>query len=226
MTDKTTLLGRRELCAAGLGAAAFGVAAAGAHAAENAEDTEPKLKSRFLFEMEAELEPQQDIGDRQIYIVKSGIIRGPRINGIVLPGGGDWATRRPDGSTMLDVRATMKMMTATFLTMLSYVVIGLAVLVIVRLPEALWVAPLVFTGLFLSGWATIRVLERQAVLRRGFAVLATLVNLKREVVRLRDERERLRARLLEIVDRFIDPDLERVVSPDEQGGDTDTHNNG
>lgn len=105
MTDDKLVLGRRELCAAGLGVAALGVAATGAHAAE---DAEPTLKSRFLFEMEAELEPVQDIGERQIYIAKTGIIRGPRINGTVLPGGGDWATRRSDGSTMLDVRATMK----------------------------------------------------------------------------------------------------------------------
>ena len=105
MTDKNAVFGRRELCTAGLGVAALGVAATGAYAAEAAE---PTLKSRFLFEMEAELEPPQDVGDRQIYIVKSGVIRGPRINGTVLPGGGDWAKRQPDGSTMLDVRGTFK----------------------------------------------------------------------------------------------------------------------
>ncbi len=105
MTDDKLVLGRREWCAAGLGAAAFGVAASNAYAAEEAE---PQLKSRFLFEMEAELEPVQDVGDRQIHIAKSGVIRGPRINGTVLPGGGDWATKRSDGSTLLDVRATAK----------------------------------------------------------------------------------------------------------------------
>lgn len=104
MKNEQSLLGRREWCAAGLGAAALGIGAA-AHAVE---DGEPKLQSRFLFEMEAELEPPQDVGDRQIYIVKSGVIRGPRINGTVLSGGGDWAKRRPDGSTMLDVRGTIK----------------------------------------------------------------------------------------------------------------------
>lgn len=104
MTNEQSLLGRREWCAAGLGAAALGAGFA-AHAQE---DAEPKLQSRFLFEMEAELEPPQDVGDRQIYIVKSGVIRGPRINGTVLPGGGDWAKRRPDGTTLLDVRGTFK----------------------------------------------------------------------------------------------------------------------
>jgi hypothetical protein len=105
MMDKTKLLRRRDWCAAGLGAAAIGVTAVGASAAEV---EEPTLKSQFLFEMEAELEPPEDIGDRQIYIAKSGVIRGPRINATLLPGGGDWAKRRPDGSTMLDVRGTMK----------------------------------------------------------------------------------------------------------------------
>lgn len=105
MTDKTTLLGRRELCAAALGTAALGAAAIGASAAD---ESEPTLKSRFLFEMEAELEPPQDIGDRKIYIAKSGVVRGPRINGTLLAGGGDWSVRRSDGSTMLDVRGTLK----------------------------------------------------------------------------------------------------------------------
>jgi 1-acyl-sn-glycerol-3-phosphate acyltransferase len=115
-----------------------------------------------------------------------------------------------------DVRATTKMITATGLTLLSYLLIGVGVLFVVKLPAYLWVAPLVFFGLLLSGWATIRVLERQAVLRRGLGVLFTLVNLKREVERLQGERERLRARLLETVDRFIDPELERVVAAEEQ----------
>ncbi len=105
MLGKTKLLDRRQWCAAGLGVAAMGASVVSASAAEG---EEPTLKSQFLFEMEAELEPPEDIGDRQIYIAKSGVIRGPRINATLLPGGGDWAKRRSDGSTMLDVRGTMK----------------------------------------------------------------------------------------------------------------------
>jgi len=105
MTDEQALIGRRELWGAGFGAAALGLVASSAQAADEAE---PQLKSRFLFEMEAELEPVQDVGDRQIYIAKSGAIRGPRINATVLPGGGDWSTKRRDGTTLLDVRATAK----------------------------------------------------------------------------------------------------------------------
>jgi len=105
MIDKNALFGRRELCAAGLSAAAIGIASAGAQAADG---DEPSLKSRFLFEMEAELEPPQDIGNRRIFVAKSGVVRGPRINGTLLPGGGDWSMRRADGTTMLDVRGTLK----------------------------------------------------------------------------------------------------------------------
>jgi hypothetical protein len=72
---------------------------------------EPKLE--HLFDMHADLEPPQLIGEapagtRQIYIVKSGYLDGPRLRGELLPGGGDWATIRPDGTVQLDVRATLK----------------------------------------------------------------------------------------------------------------------
>jgi 1-acyl-sn-glycerol-3-phosphate acyltransferase len=115
-----------------------------------------------------------------------------------------------------DVVATTKMISVTLLTLLSYAVIGGLILLAVKLPAALWLAPMVFGLLLASGWATIRVLERQSTLRRGLSVLVTLVNLRREVGRLRDERERLRAVLLDMVDRFLDADLERIVPPEEQ----------
>lgn len=72
---------------------------------------EPKLE--HLYDMHADLDAPQGIpggpmGERQIFIVKGGMLEGPRIKGTVLPGGGDWATRRPDGVIQLDVRATLK----------------------------------------------------------------------------------------------------------------------
>lgn len=115
-----------------------------------------------------------------------------------------------------DVKATTKMISATGLTLLSYVLIGIGILLAVKLPAALWVAPVCFGILLASGWATIRVLERQSALRHGLRVLMTLLDLKREIGRLRDERERLRERLLELIDRYMDPELERIVSADEQ----------
>jgi hypothetical protein len=72
---------------------------------------EPRLE--HLYDMHADLEPPQLIGaapagTRQIFIVKGGQLDGPSIKGEVLPGGGDWATARPDGAVQLDVRATVR----------------------------------------------------------------------------------------------------------------------
>jgi len=63
--------------------------------------------------MHVDLEPPQMVGKtpagvRQIFIVKGGTFEGPKLKGELLPGGGDWATMRPDGAVQLDVRATMR----------------------------------------------------------------------------------------------------------------------
>ena len=63
--------------------------------------------------MHADLEAPQVLaatpaGMRQIFIVKGGSVVGQRINGKILPGGGDWALVRTDGVVQLDVRATLQ----------------------------------------------------------------------------------------------------------------------
>jgi hypothetical protein len=45
---------------------------------------------------------------RRIAKVTGGAFEGPRLRGIVLPGGGDWFIRRPDGVVELDVRAVLR----------------------------------------------------------------------------------------------------------------------
>ncbi len=73
-----------------------------------------ELEHEFLCELQAELEQPSHIvgpapsGQRVIVYVKGGTVRGPKINGEVLPGGGDWVTVRPDGVMILDVRALMR----------------------------------------------------------------------------------------------------------------------
>ena len=47
-------------------------------------------------------------GDRQIVYIKGGTFDGPKVKGVVLPGGGDWFVRRPDGVVELDVRVTLR----------------------------------------------------------------------------------------------------------------------
>ena len=73
-----------------------------------------ELKSDFLLELRADLDqPAYDLGtsvngQRRIVYVTGGTVSGPKVNGEVLPGGGDWLTTRPDGVTVLDVRALLR----------------------------------------------------------------------------------------------------------------------
>ena len=76
------------------------------------EAPEPKLE--HLFDMHADLEAPQMVGqtpggNRQVWVVKGGSLAGPKLKGELLPGGGDWAVLRPDGAVQLDVRATCKL---------------------------------------------------------------------------------------------------------------------
>lgn len=69
------------------------------------------VKTEFLFEMTADLEPPQMVGEtpggiRMIFNVKGGHFEGPRARGRILPGGGDWFVLRSDGTGVLDVRGT------------------------------------------------------------------------------------------------------------------------
>ena len=106
---KINCMSRRESLVLGL-AAVTGISA---HAAEKSIDGKRPLRYELLFEMDVELEAPQEIGvtpggTRRIYYVKSGTFEGPRLRGTVLPGGGDWLILRPDGTMVLDIRATLK----------------------------------------------------------------------------------------------------------------------
>ncbi len=104
-------LSRRDFgLAAGAAVAAAGlVSGSGVHA----EDGPILPKFEFLYHMEADLEPPQVVGKagkgaRMIFIAKGGTIRGPKLNGTLLPGGGDWFTMRDDGVGELNVRGSFK----------------------------------------------------------------------------------------------------------------------
>ena len=68
----------------------------------------------YLFSYTADLaEPQQGIGAgpfgyRMIAAVTGGTVTGPRVNGEVLPGGGDWALIDDQNTLRLDARITLK----------------------------------------------------------------------------------------------------------------------
>ena len=69
----------------------------------------------YLADIDVEvLKPPQNVGatgagKRVIFQVGAGSVRGPRLNGEVLPGAGDWVLVEPDGLTRLDVRMALKL---------------------------------------------------------------------------------------------------------------------
>jgi hypothetical protein len=70
------------------------------------------VAARHLFDMVVDLEAPLDIGGpgghRVLFGSAGGTFHGPDLRGDVLPGGGDWAVFRPDGTMALDVRLTLR----------------------------------------------------------------------------------------------------------------------
>jgi hypothetical protein len=70
------------------------------------------LPVEHLFDMHVDLEPAQPIptpvGARMTFIVKRGVIDGPKLRGEILPGGGDWLLLGSDGVGRADIRATIR----------------------------------------------------------------------------------------------------------------------
>src|SRR4051794_30019699 len=64
----------------------------------------PALALEHVFDYQVQLNPPIAFGSRMFYEALSGRVSGPRLNGDVLRGGGDWASLRPDGWIALDVR--------------------------------------------------------------------------------------------------------------------------
>lgn len=110
-----------------------------------------------------------------------------------------------------DVRATIKMCAATLLTLISYAAATALVLWRVPPPDGVLAAASTLGALLLSGYATIRVLERQSELRRGLKTFVALLHLDREIARLAAERERLRVRLLELIDVNLGAEVPRII---------------
>ena len=99
---------RRDAIVAG---AVAGVAAATANEAAAAEQKDPTLE--FVFEVFATLDPplifgQTGIGERRIIGVQGGTVKGPKLNGKVLPGGADWQIVRADGVSDISARYTIQ----------------------------------------------------------------------------------------------------------------------
>ncbi|MES2625230.1 MAG: DUF3237 domain-containing protein [Pseudomonadota bacterium] len=102
-------LSRRESLVAGFATLAAVTASAQANAAAASDD--PTLE--FAFELVASLDaPLQlgntGVGQRRIIGVTGGTIKGPMLNGVVLPGGADWQIVRADGVTEISARYTLQ----------------------------------------------------------------------------------------------------------------------
>jgi len=72
------------------------------------------LKAEFLCNIVAYVDWKNVIhlgatphGIRQIVYIKGGTFEGPRVKGVVLPGGGDWFVRRADQVVEVDVRCVL-----------------------------------------------------------------------------------------------------------------------
>jgi hypothetical protein len=73
------------------------------------------LKTEFLCAVAAYVDWRQSIdlgvtphGIRQIIYIKGGTFEGPKVKGVVLPGGGDWFVRRADQMVEVDVRCVLR----------------------------------------------------------------------------------------------------------------------
>jgi Protein of unknown function (DUF3237) len=72
-----------------------------------------KPATAHLLDIAVDLEPRLDFGSgplgrRVLFGSAGGSFDGPKLRGEVLPGGGDWALFRPDGTMTLDVRLTLR----------------------------------------------------------------------------------------------------------------------
>jgi hypothetical protein len=71
------------------------------------------MRFRRLMHLHLATAPTQKLGATtygvlSIFLVTGGSFEGDRLNGKVLPGGGDWVTKRPDGVKELDLRVTLQ----------------------------------------------------------------------------------------------------------------------
>ena len=67
----------------------------------------------FVFALSVAVAPALELGGthlgrRRVIAITGGTVAGPRLNGVVLPGGADWQVIRPDGVAELEARYTLK----------------------------------------------------------------------------------------------------------------------
>lgn len=71
------------------------------------------FKTEFMWEAKVKISGMINVGEskrgvRRVIPITGGTFSGPKIKGVVLPGGEDWQLVRPDGDTELNARYLMK----------------------------------------------------------------------------------------------------------------------
>ncbi|HEY9261831.1 DUF3237 domain-containing protein [Chitinophaga sp.] len=72
-----------------------------------------ELKSTFLFDLEISTHPPQAVGrvltgTRLIFPFKAGVVKGDKINGQIIDGGGEWGLMTDSTTFKMDSRATIR----------------------------------------------------------------------------------------------------------------------
>lgn len=81
-----------------------------------AEMKTPDIKApgmEYCFELSVQVDAAMDLGEtqyghRRIVPIAGGSFKGPKLEGIVVPGGADWQVIHPDGMVEIDTRYTLK----------------------------------------------------------------------------------------------------------------------
>lgn len=107
-----------------------------------------------------------------------------------------------------DVIATTKLLIGILLVLLSYIAAVAVLGWTFGWPAALAAALI----LPLSGWATLRVLDRLRLVRRGLGALLRRLRFRREVERLRARRARLVAEVIAVVEEVRPADLVPLIT--------------
>ncbi len=91
-----------------------GVLALGASSVASAmESAAPELRTRFAFEADVAVATPLVVGEgslglRRVVPITGGTVKGPRLNGRVVPGGADWQFVRPDGVLAIEAKYTLE----------------------------------------------------------------------------------------------------------------------
>ena len=95
-------------------------------------DLSPAMTTELVLEIRADIAATVQVGEsalgfRRLIPITGGTFSGPRLSGVVMPGGADWQLERPDGVTAVEARVTLQTSDGTQLSVTNRGVIVPAV---------------------------------------------------------------------------------------------------